>query len=141
MKIALSGIVIIGLFGLAIFSFTNMAMADGHGHMNCIATVVQGSVCPEAPGTVGFINFHANAAKFFSTAVFGVSALLALTAFLTITLMTLISDRLRELPLGANYRLSRCLLVPTSLPNEALNYWLLLHEKRDPAIFIASARA
>ena len=128
----LSILLIIGFLGIAIFGFMGMG-TDGHGHMDCIATAVQGKICPETFGVAGFINFHFNAARFFSTAVFGSLALTALAVFLSFALVTLILSRLRDLPLIAKYRLPQFLLAPASLPKDALNYWLLLHEKRDPA--------
>lgn len=131
MRSLISLLLIIGFLGIAIFGFMGMGI-DGHGHMDCIATAVQGKICPEAFGAVGFINFHFNAARFFSTAVFGSLVLPALAVLLALALVTSILNRLRDLPLIAKYRLPQFLLAPVFLPKDALNYWLLLHEKRDP---------
>ena len=134
MKLALTTALILSFFGLAVLGFANMRMAIGHNNMeNCIATAVQGTVCPEAPGTVGFINFHANAARFFSTAVFGASVS-AIVAFFMRAFGTSFLNHLRVLPLLAKYRLPQFLLSPAALPKDALNSWLSLHEKRDPAL-------
>mgnify|MGYP001587166866 FL=1 len=133
MRTAITSLLIISFFGLAVFGFANMAMVDGHGHADCIANAVQGTVCPEAPGTIGFINFHAGAIKFFSTAVFGASVLAIFAMFLALALATFVFICLYEQPL-INYRLPQFLLAPASLPKETLNHWLTLHEKRDPVL-------
>ncbi|MBI2063997.1 MAG: hypothetical protein HYT65_03345 [Candidatus Yanofskybacteria bacterium] len=132
----LSILLIAGFLGIAIFGFMGMD-ASGHGHMDCIATAVQGKVCPEALGAAGFINFHFNAARFFSTAVFGSLVIAVLAMLLTLALITLFLSRWRDLPLIAKYRLPQFLLAPASLPKDSLNYWLLLHEKRDPSYFFS----
>ena len=132
MRILATQLLIISFFGLAVLGFAGMAMAAGHGHSDCIATAVQGAVCPEAPGTVGFINFHAGAVRFFSTAVIGASALMFLL-LLSALFYESISDNLRRLLLLLRYRVPQFLLMPAALPSETLNFWLFLHEKRDPA--------
>jgi hypothetical protein len=132
MKFALLVLLIISFFGLAVLGFMGMAMAVGHGHSSCIATAIQGRACPEASGTAGFINFHAGAVKFFSTAVIGVSAL-AFLALLSTAFSVSILNHLRRLPLLFKYRVLQFLLAPVALPGEALNFWLILHEKRDPS--------
>ena len=132
MKLLLTSLLVISFFGLAVLGFAGMAMAAGHGHSDCIATAVQGAVCPEAPGTAGFINFHAGAVRFFSTAVIGASALMFLL-LLCALFSESIFDNLRRLPLLFRYRVPQFLLTPGALPKESLNFWLLLHEKRDPS--------
>ena len=133
MRFALTSLFIISFFGLAVFGFAGMGMADEHGHTDCVATAVQGAVCTEALGTVGSINFHTNAAKFFSTAVFGASASAILLAFFGLAFGISILSHLRILPLLAKYRVPQFLLSPAALPKDAINSWLSLHEKRDPA--------
>ena len=133
MKFALTSLLVISFFGLAVLGFAGMGMAGEHGRADCVATAVQGTFCPEAPGTVGFINFHANAARFFSTAVFGASVS-AIFAFFALAFGMSILNHCRVLPLLAKYRLPQFLLLPVALPKDALNYWLSLHEKRDPAL-------
>ena len=127
-----ASLLIISFFGLAVLGFAVMPMATGHGRMDCIATAVQGAICPEAPGTVGFINFHAGAVRFFSTAILAVSVL-ALLALFSATFSASILDHLRSLPLFFKYRAPQFLLTSAALPRDDLNFCLLLHEKRDPA--------
>lgn len=137
MRLAFSSLLIVSFFGLAVFSLAGMAMADDYGHADCIATAVQGNVCPEVLGTLGFINFHVSAARVFSTAVFGISILGIFGLFLMFVFDNSILKRLRKLPLSARYRISQFLLLPVALPKETLSYWLSLHEKRDPTSFFS----
>src|SRR3989338_1533603 len=115
MNSRLSILLIVGFLGIAIFGFMGMD-TSGHGHMDCIATAIQGKVCPETLSVIGFINFHFNAARFFSTAVFGSLVIAALAILLALALVTSILSRLRDLPLITKYRLPQFLLAPASLP-------------------------
>ena len=131
MRYGLLILLIAGFLSITVLGFTGMDI-DGRGHMNCIATAVQGKVCPEALGILGFINFHANAIKVFSTAVFEMSILALFPFLLAGFISTKISSSLRSaLPI---YRFPQFLLTSASLPQETFFDWLALHEKRDPVL-------
>ena len=131
MKYCLSLILIAGLLGIGILSLASMD-TGGHAHMDCVATAVQGKTCPEAPGTFGFINFHFNAVKFFSTAIFG-----HVVAIGFILLGLLFADvdiwlTRRNFLVPAFSGSLQFLQHRRSIPRESFINWLVLHEKRDP---------
>lgn len=126
-------LLIAGFLSVAIFGFSGMDMG-GHGHVNCLATAVHGGVCPETFGTAGFIDFHFNAARFFSTAVLVVSVL---AIFFVLASVAFTISRLLEPLVVTKYRLPQFLMLPVSLPKETLNYLLILNEKRDFSFALA----
>lgn len=134
MRHGLSIFLIAGFLGVAVFGFLGMDMG-GYGHMDCLATAVQGEVCPEALDAAGFIDFHFNAARFFSTAVLTLSILVILWVLVA---GTFILGRWYEPPVVSKCRLPQFLLLPVSLPREILKFLLILHEKRDPVLSFAS---
>ncbi|HXF44392.1 MAG TPA: hypothetical protein VNK70_02940 [Candidatus Paceibacterota bacterium] len=81
-------IVLVAVFGFA-------AMSHGAGH--CIASAIQGAVCP-TDNLFGFASFHLGFLKNFSSATFGslaaalaIVALIALALFLTVLEPTILS--------------------------------------------------
>lgn len=133
MRHSLSIFLIVSFLSVAVFGFLGMGMSS-HDHTGCIATAVQGGACPEALGAAGFINFHFNAARFFSTAVLVVSVL---AIFLVLASGVFMTSRLYELAVVLKYRLPQFLTLHVSLPKEALNFLLILQEKRDPSFLLA----
>lgn len=128
MRFFLFTLLFISFLGIGIFGFSVM----GEGHMDCIATAVQGKMCPEASGSLGFINFHLNAAKFFSTAVLGQSFVAVFAVLLAGLACAKILHEPYEPSPFLTYRLPQFLLRPAALPKENFFSWLTLHEKRDP---------
>jgi len=67
------------LLGIAVFGFLGINFMNAH-HASCIVSTSQGGFCTEKIDPLGFINFHFNTLKGFSTAVFGSGLQIALLA-------------------------------------------------------------
>lgn len=62
-------------------------------HPSCIASAIQNGNCPIANTLFSFADFHLNALKFFSNAVFGANILsLILTLFLVVGFTALLNE-------------------------------------------------
>lgn len=134
MKSFLTCFIILGFASVAILSIFTMGYGE-NGHRGCLAAAANGGNCPEETGFLSFLNFHFNAFKSFSTAIFGDSSFSL--AFFFAALLILISNRLiADFPLvepEADYRQSR---IPESIFTLKRDFagWLALHEN-SPAVF------
>ncbi len=93
MKSLLAVLTFMSLALIAVFGFA--AMSHGAGH--CIASAVQGSVCP-SKDLFGFASFHLGFFKNFGNAVF--KSLMAGVIFLAIALLALFLKSLEHFSFG-----------------------------------------
>lgn len=132
MKFAITTFLIFCLIGIAIFGVFTMNHSSGHSHNGCVAATSQGVDCSKETDALSFINFHLDAFRSFSTAIFGDN--LANALFLLIVLMLPITDgvivniRQTQPTLTTNYQRRRFLeSYPFQFQRE-LTHWLALHE-------------
>lgn len=125
MKSALITLIILSFLGMAVFSFLAMAGENGHMNLGCIASAVQNNAsCPEN-NPIGIINFHINAFKTFSLAVFKYLnfAFLIFLSFLIILFSGLIPGERQTFGF-----VSRILRTEPKFQNRFIR-WLALFEK------------
>lgn len=115
-----------------------MSFDEPSAHSICIASLVQGSLCPETGAIFSFLNFHTSAFKTFTSAVFGHLLLIFLLAALFLVL-TVLFFKLKTSPIPTAFsvyfrrRLSELLFLIAS----GFIDWWALHEKRDPSLCLA----
>ncbi len=127
MRFYLVSALILSFVAIAVFGFAMMGPDDGH--MGCIAAMAQGTTgCPLA---FDMVTLHLNAFNMFSSAVFGQSILylvLALSAFLLLSLSALFSNRFIPLPLGGDLHAGYYFEPLHQTFSARLSHWLSLHE-------------
>ena len=118
---------IVGFSGMAVFSF--MAMGHASSHFDCFAKIAQGTLCPGGP--LAYVNFHLNAFRIFSTAVFGASILSAILLLLAVLAVYFLKQ---SPPVTASFVFigRPDFKFVTSAQKRQFYRWLSLHEKRDP---------
>ena len=139
MKSTLTLFLAISFLGMAVFSFWGMDYNEMRNHGACVAAITQGSMCPEADSTFAFLNFHINAFKTFSSAVFEPlfwAGLLAISFLLFIIISFLSSESCPSLAVLRPY-FKRRIQELSLLASLGFIDWWALHEKRDPDILIA----
>lgn len=127
MKGLLSILAIVSFIAVAVFGFSAMNPHLGHNpHQICVATIVQGFECPVG---VNLADFHINAFKIFSSAVF--------SSYLLIILLTIFLGS-GNLMLFSNRHFANFLKIKEQtsfqpLCDRDLTSWLSLHEN-SPAV-------
>ncbi len=86
MKRVVTILIVVSFVAISVFGFIGVEFMTSH-HEACIVSTVHGGMCPEASAPLDYINFHMNALKSFSTAVFGYSS--ALGALLLVSILAL----------------------------------------------------
>lgn len=132
MKLAFTIFLIVGFSAMTILGFWSM----GHeGHGACLASLAQGSLCPEAGSAFAFLNFHANAFKTFSSAVFESLSLasISIALLLLVVAMGFLTNSFSSPPssIFQPYFKWRGQKPPFSAVQTFIGWWTLL-EKRDP---------
>ena len=80
-------IVILGFLGLSVFGYLAMRHESGQGHSFCAFIDTIKGDCPNSSAQFSFLNFHINAFKSFSSAVF---SNIATSAILLLSLLILL---------------------------------------------------
>ena len=130
-------ILISSLLLLAVFGFVGMLMQMGNGHGGCLAVQVRGFNCPNNP--IAFLNFHAEALKIFSTAVFSYSFN---SLFIFFSLLTFFSVLFFRQIFQAEQKRTRVLVkkketsFASSPLRRSISRWLSIHEN-SPSLFLA----
>ena len=140
MKILLTVLVIVGFSGIAVFGVWMMGDHGlNHDLGGCIAALQREANCSAFMGSLGFVAFHLDAFKVFSSAHFSVATAMVLAVFIAaLVFYTVSGGRL------FNFRFSKSTLSSaiaysadrgfyTSL-EQNFNNWFSLHEN-SPAIF------
>lgn len=86
-KKVLTYLLLSSFFLVAVFGFAGMGHSDAPG--GCIASLSRGVRCPSAVNPLSAAQFHLNAFKSFSTAIFEISALTFLLALILLLLAVL----------------------------------------------------
>lgn len=134
MKAAFTLPLLVGFAAISLLGFLFMSPQDGH--VNCIATALNGTACPP-PTDLGFIDFHLDAFKKVSLTVVGSANLTAilwllaaaatgLVFVLTITAPPLVSAEIE--------RFIRIRDLSDYYRQERITNWLAFHEN-SPGIF------
>lgn len=136
MKLGVTALIIASFVGVAVFGI--IVMNHGGKHGGCLGATAQGGICPEKEGPWAFVNFHGEAFKKFSMAVFGSDLLDSLILLL---LLVFILGRLHDTLLDfgvAVFGADRTGLAKLSnIPlKRELRHYLSLHEN-SPTFFKA----
>ena len=120
--------IIVSFVAIAVFGFFGIEFMTSH-HASCIVSTSQGGVCPEGAAPLDYVNFHLNALRNFSTAVFASVSFLALSLILVLVFaLNLFGERMFA-PEVTTPRPFGCILTDFSPPLLArLSNWLSLHE-------------
>jgi hypothetical protein len=130
-------LIMVSFVAIAVFGFLGIEFMTSH-HAPCIVSTSQGAKCPEESGPFAYVNFHLNALRSFSTAVFHSNpAFSALVLFLVLSFslvsgFSAVRESVRERSI-ATPRLKADLNKPTSPLLMRLWSWLSLHEN-SPAV-------
>lgn len=127
----------LSFIGLAVFGFIGMNHGSGHGYNGCIAVMAKGVSCPEETNSLSFLNFHVNAFKSFSTAVFGGNALAALLFLAGLGLLIgsrVAADIFSAPPRLIEYSRYKHFLESFSPPRQKEFHWLALRENSPTAL-------
>ena len=128
MKHSFALVSIFGFVSLAVFGFLGMSYAMNEGHVACVASAAQNLSCPLETSQIGFVSFHLNALKNFSTAVFS-DGLLFLTVALFLAIELCLIFKFKFLP---NLFLKPCRVFYEENPDSQIRRkffrWLSLHE-------------
>lgn len=134
MSRTIATILTISFIGIAIFGFLGIEFMNGH-HASCIVSTASGSMCPDSESPLGFINFHFNALKNFSTAVSPSFILLALSLVLILSFaFGLLREKLRASRITTPRPSGRALLDFRPPLQAQFTHWLSLHEN-SPSLF------
>ena len=98
MKSVLITLLMISFLGLSVFSILAMGHDNGHFHGGCIASLVEGVVCNGIKNVKEFLNFHVNAFKSFSEAVFNYFGFAGFLGLAVLILGMLIFSFLNAIP-------------------------------------------
>ncbi|MDP3999786.1 MAG: hypothetical protein Q8P76_04350 [bacterium] len=124
-------ILLVGFVSIAVFGFA--AMNDDHGS-GCLATMVNGGVCPEQNPLV-FAAFHLEVFKSFSSAVFSgnFAGLFSIILALALILATVVTGKIS--PPAKIFTAERKRYFESFLPlfRQAIIRWLALREN-SPAL-------
>lgn len=135
-SIVLAAILVYSLVGLAVFGFVAMDHQGGHPHSNCLATAIYGYdvACPDESSGVLSLNFHLNALKELSAAIFGggsagLPLLLFLPIFLLLSAAAAAGARRFRMPSPELFYCSRQFVAADESPaSRRFSRWLALHE-------------
>lgn len=124
----LASVLIIGFFGVAVFGFFAMGHGDDH-NSKCFAVVSSGADCAVFTSILEFIEFHLNALRKFSTAVFASAIELPLLLFVFAYAVFAFSSPQAVFHIvsrSANERMNR---TARELSNRKFRHWLSLCEQ------------
>jgi len=126
-------LIMVSFVAIAVFGFLGIEFMTSH-HAPCIVSTSQGGICPEESAPLGYINFHLNALRNFSTAVFASVSFLILSLILVLAFaLNLFGERMFA-PEVTTPRPFGCILADFSPPLlTRLSNWLSLHEN-SPAL-------
>ncbi len=124
----------LALAGLSIFAMDS-SHNEAHGESKCVASTAKGIDCPQKQGTLGFLTFHLDIFKSFSTAVFlqNITGLIILVLLFIGVARPALTPSRAEFP---NFAKVSTGPPPTFLskPKLGASQWLALHEN-SPSIF------
>lgn len=144
MKLLLITFLMVSFLGISVFSILAMGHGNEHFHGGCVASLAEGIPCRGQNADRGFLNFHVNAFKSFSEAVFnsGLSAFLGLMVLMLGFLAVFYSGIFRRgysyifmRPLGSFYHNLKDYVLPQNLID--MTAWLSLHEQ-SPAVYLGA---
>jgi len=131
MKFLLTTTLLVSFVGVAVFGFSGIHYSDSQNHGGgCVFAASQGVDCPTQGSSVGYLTFHLDAFKGFSTAIFGesvMSLLLLVLASLFFIGRVCFVHSLFWPPKFALYRYRSKGSFPLPQTQE-LTRWLALHE-------------
>ena len=139
MKLAFKILLVFSFVGVAVFGFAMMGDGSGH-HGGCLAALAQRTDCPLANSWFSFINFHLNAFRNFSAAVFGSLSLLNAAAIIlvlvsAVALVAILGSRAAVLLFIYYFRGRQFSKKPPFLSERKFARWLAFHEN-SPALFL-----
>lgn len=136
MRSILATILTISFVAVAIFGFVAINPNGGRSFNGCIAAASHGGSCPGEESPLNIFDFHINAFKSFSTAVFDLLILgfvvFVAAPFVLKALQEIYRASLKQVLIDNRYKLrhKEC-LNSTSLIRKLFR-WLAIHELRDP---------
>ncbi len=125
--------VLLGVFGL--FSMNHESMQK---HISCVASMVQGTVCPDRTDVFNFIAFHVEAFKAFSQAVFSQDVLglaLALSIIIFLAAAFVADSTYVVLLFGNACQGFQQLLKPSLCPIKQKTFSWLAFKEHSPTAF------
>jgi hypothetical protein len=125
-KYIISPFLIAGFFAVAMLGVLAMNPAGGHGFA-CFASMAEGRPCVGDEDVFGSLNFHLNAFKDFSTAIFGGSIFAFLLLFLALSL-TLIFITGLTTNLAISHQAQQLSKQHSFPPQRKIARWLSFHE-------------
>lgn len=132
-------LLVFSFVGVAVFGFAMMGNGSGH-HSGCLAALAQRTSCPLTNNLFSYINFHLNAFRSFSAAVFGPLSLLNAVAIILVlvsaaALVAILGRRAAARPFIYYFRGRQFLEKPPFLSERKFARWHALHEN-SPALFL-----
>lgn len=129
MKNSITIFLIISVLGIATFGF--LAMNHANGHVGCIASAAQDGICPQESTPLGLASFYLDALRSFSKAVF-----LSVIFFIVLAATALLPEKYIPEP-PVFYTQNGFSVTAENTLKRRFIHWLVLHEKRDPALHLS----
>mgnify|MGYP001604232758 CR=1 FL=1 len=130
MKSWLTILLTIGFIGITIFGAFTMGHASEIGHSGSIAATAQSTDCPKKEDIFGFLNFHLNVFRTFSTAIFLESIIISLLLLIALLIIFNLKVRINSYILpNLERNQTRYQFLESFLPQKRkLARWLAIHE-------------
>ncbi len=133
MKSALATLLIFSFMSIAVFGVFAMSHGTSHasGSRGCIGAMAQGTDCPKEESVLGFLAFHLNAFRSFSTAIFSqnILSLFLFVASLLLLAGTAMGRLFAEsVSLDCHSRFRQFFEPPVTHLQPQIIRWLALHE-------------
>lgn len=117
---------ILSFIGVAVFGILLAHPASSHGLTSCLASLVQGKICPPVNNVLATVNFHFDAVKTFVSNTLVLALVLLAAAIFT-------GFSFAPLPAAAPRQI-RVLKFNSASANRRFTRWLSLHEN-SPSVF------